>query len=233
MASLRLSLVLALRVLSYHTKALFDRLVVVDDFAHICAFFEVGVGVKTSLKPVDNDISKLLRRQVEVLDSQLNLVGDSCVGDGPVIRTQADAHLGVEHVSHRVLREALELRHGLEVTREADLDGDAVVGDVLSEIVDVFLLVVDAWIFDTIRTKQVITVTDAIGVEIRDGLEDTLRTISLSSVDGFFEEVFVRVLERLDMIFCGITIFLSSEVEGDDRQILFAFDRDDRLRERH
>ena len=70
-----------------------------------------------------------------------------------------------------MILERPERRHRLEVRRQADLDRDAPVGDVLHQPVDVGLLILYMRVLDLVDVEEGGAVADTVGVALRDGLE--------------------------------------------------------------
>ena len=143
---------------------LFDFFVKIDHFSDIRAFFDVGAVEEAAFEAIDDDISQLVGGELEVLNGEVDFVGDGGVGDGAVIGADADAEFVVEHTAEAVFAEAFEFGHRLEVAGEADFDGDAAFSDELGELVDVFFTIFDAWILDAVFAVEMVAMADAVGV---------------------------------------------------------------------
>jgi hypothetical protein len=118
----------------------------------------------------------------------------------------------------RVLLEALHVGIGLQVARQADLEGDAAVGDVLRQPLHIVLAIHDARITNRRRIKQISAMADAIGVQLGDGLEDRLRAIGLAGVHRLLHEGAVSHLEGLGVIHRGVARLLAGQIEAHHRQ---------------
>jgi hypothetical protein len=115
----------------------------------------------------------------------------------------------------------------LQVARQADLERDAAVGDVLTQLAHVPLAVLDLGSEMASRLEQVGAMADAIGVQIGDGLEDALRAVGLAGVHGLLEEVLLGVAEGFGVIHGRVAGLFTRQVETDDGQAVFVA-RDDR-----
>jgi hypothetical protein len=130
-----------------------------------------------------------------VFDREHDFRGDGGVGDQAVVGADGDREVVVEHQAQRMPGHGFQVRHGLEVAGEADLDGDALAGDVFGEMQDIGLGVFFRLVLDHLVGEEPGAVADAVGVAVGDGLENGFGSVGFAGMHRLADEVAVRVLE--------------------------------------
>ena len=197
--------------------AALHRVVVVDDLAHVLALAEVAARPEAALEAVDHDRLEVVPVEAEVL----RRASISSFVTVVLLIRRLSVQSVVEMRAARSFRNVCSSSHfmsgiGLQVARQADLERDAPVGDVVAELLHVALAVLDLRVADLARLEQVGAVADAVRVQVRDRLEDRLRPVGLARVHGALQEMLVRVLEGCLVRARRITGFLAREIEADD-----------------
>ena len=192
-----------------------EGFVAVDDFSDVGAFDVVVAGEETAFEAGDDDVAEFAPVHVEVLDGDHEFVGDGGVGDESVVGADGDGEVVVEHEAEGMAGEGLHFGKGLEVAGKADLDGDALAGDVFGEVSGVGLGVFDVGGADHVVGEEPGAVSDAVGVAVGDGLEDGFGSVGFAGMDGFTDKVAVGVLEGGFVVAGGEAGFGAGEVEPD------------------
>lgn len=122
-----------------------QRLVAVQDIPDIFALVGVAVGEEAALESSDHDVPKGLWLQVEFFCGPFQLPAYGGVRDQAIVRADGNGQSAFQHLGEGMIRGPLEIREGLEIAGQADLQGDSLAGDVLGKIVDVGILVSDPW----------------------------------------------------------------------------------------
>ena len=146
--------------------------VAVDDLADEVAFFAVGAGEEAAFETGDDDVAEFARGHFEFVDGEAEFVGDGGIGHEAVVGADRDGQFVVEHLAQGMVREVAHAREGLGVAGEADFHGDALAGDVLGKVMDVFLRVGDGRVLDHVVREEPGAMADAVGVAFGDRLED-------------------------------------------------------------
>ena len=82
---------------------LFQLIVIIDDLPDILPLLGVRLVEERTLVPVDNHILQLFRRDVEIIDRELEFLGDAGMRDEAVIGAECDREAVVEHFTERVI----------------------------------------------------------------------------------------------------------------------------------
>lgn len=204
----------------FHADAVFvfHLAVVVNDAAYVNPFLAVVLGVETALETVDDDTFEVARGQAEVVDGQFQLTAYGGARHQAVVGAERGRQLEFLHLPERVVGQRRQVGICIHVRREADLDREARLGDVLAEVAHVAGAIADRGVVDEFLVGQVITVTDAVGMQQVDGLKDRLGTIGLAGVHGLLHEVAVDVVVGFDVVLGRIAMLGSGQVEAHDRQ---------------
>src|SRR3989304_1430596 len=108
---------------------------------------------------------------------------------------------------------------GRLVGGQAHLDGDPLVGDERGQLLDVAPTVLDPRALDLGLVEEPGPVTDAVGVEVADRLEDRLRPVVLAGVNRLPKEGLVRDLAGPPVWSRRGALFLPREVDADDEVV--------------
>ena len=131
--------------------------------------------------------------QMEVLNRKHQLVGDCGVGHQTVVCAESGTELVLQHLTEGVMVHALEVWVGLQIACYADLDGDPPVSDILTQLVNICLLVLNRRILNRPGTEEVETMPNPICIEVSDGLKDGLWSIRLTCMNGLFQKVLMGI----------------------------------------
>ncbi len=190
----------------------------------VVPFLNVAAREETFLKAVGEDVLQALHRDVEVIQGHAELPRHRGVRDEPVVRTDGHGHPVVQHVLELVVPVLPDLRVGLQVRGQADLDHDPLVGDEGGELLDVVFPVGDPRVGDLPGVEEVVPVAQAVRVEGGDPLEDAFRTVGLPGVDGLVHEVVVGVGVDFPELVRRVPFLLAREVDPDDGDALLVPD---------
>ena len=89
---------------------------------------------------------------------------------------------------------------GLQIAREANLQSDPSIGNVLTQTFDVSLGIFDLVVGDHVGIEEVRPVADAVRLQVCDGLKDTLGAVGFAGVYGLLEEMLVSQTKGFDVI---------------------------------
>eukprot|EP00050_Salpingoeca_kvevrii_P001558 m.172822 g.172822 ORF g.172822 m.172822 type:complete len:336 (+) comp10403_c0_seq10:956-1963(+) len=196
-----------------------ESLVVVDDFANICALQYVWMREKGALEAANDNVLELLGIKVECIQSQTILATDGGVGNGTVVGADADTETVCNHLLHLVLGNVVvQLWDCLEVACQADLKGRAVFGDILDQVVDVALAIRDIRA-DLVGVEEMKAMTNALGMQIGQSLENRLRPVTLAGMDSLVDKCLVRHVVCVFVRTGGKALLRTSNVECNNRQV--------------
>src|SRR5687768_13477984 len=154
-------------------------------------------GKEGALETVQGNSRQLVHRESQVLSRENIFVGQCRPAHEPVIGVEGDVEAAIEVLAQRMSRVRLGYPR-LDVAGEADLQSDAAVVHVLSE-----LRILD----------EAGRVAEPVGAADVNGLANGIRAITLSGVHRDGEIVFTRVLERRGVHGRGITLLRPREIE--------------------
>ena len=173
----------------------FDLVELSEDFIHQAG--SLFIGDKSAFEPIQDHVLNGGIAEAQLLDGQHILVCDSGVADSAVVcidrNSEAVIYIEIDGM-------ALDITDcfGMEVTLDANLQGNAVIINVVQQIT----------IFD-----QSGAMADAMRSTIVQGLVDAFRAIGFSGVDGDIEVILQSQIKGFLVVFGGMIILTSSQVK--------------------
>ena len=162
-----------------------------------------------ALHCIDRDPLKVVQREPKCFCGCLKLLAHGGAAHQAVVRVQRDAELLLIENFERMLRQTGR-GAGVNVAQQANLEGDALVEDVLSQVAQLHCFAVhDGNIIDQPRA-----VPDAVRPAILNRLPDRFFSVPFAGVNRDVEVLALDVMKSIHVLLCGIPAFFSRKIKA-------------------
>ena len=149
----------------------FQPFVIIDDGTDILPFLRICSREKAPLEAINYMVFKLFWADREIIDRQADLPGNRCLAHKPVVRTECRTQSGLFHLLELMCSYILYSRISLQVAGKTNLNRNPFIRDILTEILDISLLILYLGIGDPGRIKEIISMPDTLSIKVGDSLK--------------------------------------------------------------